>query len=182
MPSRYIHKAYQIDTNMINARQTLPSMNKLEKWGDDEVIRIDMSEIALNEASAGKNSVRTKKAQSHIYSLTKSTTPQEQDMMSRIERIIFSAGADNANQKNDVEVIFNAWKYGRTLVSNDGGSKKQPGGILGNATKLWKIGIKVLRDSEAVKEVEAAIEKRDRMAQLVFESTGEPLPAWVGND
>ena len=92
MPSRYIYKRYQIDTNRINARQKLETMNKLEKWDDDGVIDIQMSEVAMNEASSGDSSQRSQKAMGHIFSYTASTTPQETDRMREIESIIFPEG------------------------------------------------------------------------------------------
>lgn len=182
MPFRFVGRTYQIDTNMINAKKKLASMNKLEKWASDGVIEIIMSEVAMKEASSGLNVARKEKAYSHIYSLTKSTTQEEQQRMKRIECIVFPEGAKDQNQKNDVEIIFNALKYGRTLISNDGGSKRQPDGILGHSQELRKLGVKILRDAEAVNEVEKLIATRDENSRLVAQKSGEQLPKWVGKD
>jgi len=173
---------YQLDTNVINARQKLSSMNLLEKWANDGVILIDMSEVAQNEASSGSCITRKYKAQSHIYTSTKITTPDELTMFSKIEKVVFPDGVKNQNESNDVEIIFNAWKYGRTLISNDGGSRRQPEGILGHKNELKRLGINVINDTEAVKEVQMLIQNRDNMAQLISQKTGKSLPVWVGKD
>jgi len=182
MPSRYIYKRYQIDTNRINARQKLETMNKLEKWADDGVIDIQMSEVAMYESSSGGSSQRSQKAMGHIFSYTASTTPQETDRMREIESIIFPEGCKDQNQRNDVEIVFNAGKYVMTLITEDGASKKQSGGILDAQSELQKIGIRVLRDTEAIAEIEQSIRDRDQMAQRINEEYDHDLPDWVNRD
>ncbi len=61
---------FHIDTNMINAREKLPAMSQLEKWADDEVILINMSNVSFSEAQQGKNAKRIKKALSQIFTLS----------------------------------------------------------------------------------------------------------------
>jgi len=165
MPKRYIYKRYHIDANRINARQNLEAMNKLEKWAEDGVIDIEISQVAMNEASAGGSPQRAHEAMGHIFSYTASTTSQETDRRSDIESLVFPDGCKDQNQKNDVEIVFNAEKYGLTLITADGASKNQPGGILGAQLQLQRIGIKVLRDIEAIAEIELAILDRDQMAR-----------------
>lgn len=182
MPRRLLYESFQIDTNRINSRQRLPYMNKLERWEDDGVIHIDMSLVAHREALAGADRQRGRKAHSRIYTLTYADTPPEQERLRRIERILFPSGARTANERNDIEIVFNAGKYGRILVTADGASRQQPGGILGNRTALERLGIRVMADSEAVAHVEGLIEGRDRFAREVARFTREPLPGWVGKD
>jgi len=61
---------FHIDTNMINARGKLPAMTQLERWAEEGVILINMSNISFCEAQEGNNISRTKKALSQIFTLT----------------------------------------------------------------------------------------------------------------
>jgi hypothetical protein len=125
--------ALHIDTNLINAKQKLTSINKLEKWAADEVIVINMSSIAHGEAQADGNPLRTRKANEQIFT---ATSPERDDLHRRIAEALFPKGIRNQNQENDVSIVREASKYGAILVTADGGSKSQPGGILGNRDKL----------------------------------------------
>ena len=67
--------------------------------------------------------------------------------------------------------------------TNDGGSRRQPGGILGNREKLLsQLGIQVLTDEEAVRLIRELIEERDSRERERSSITGQPLPQWVGRD
>lgn len=44
---------FHIDTNVINARGKLASMNQIEKWASDEVILVHMSSVSFAEAQQG---------------------------------------------------------------------------------------------------------------------------------
>ncbi len=173
---------FHIDTNRINAGGKLENMNKLEKWENDEVITIYMSETAHSEARAGGNQQRSKKATAHIFSISSITTSDERNMFHKIERMLFPDGGKTENQKNDVDIVFNASKYNCILITSDGGSKRQPGGILGNRKKLGALGIRVLTDEEAVELVESEIKKRDEIYRNIASHTGQKLPWWVGKD
>ena len=61
-----------IDANLINARQKLTAVNRLERWAEDEVILINMSSTAHGEALAGNDHRRTRKAYQQIYTATPS--------------------------------------------------------------------------------------------------------------
>ena len=183
MPERSLYWVwFQIDTNRINSAGRLDSMNQLEAWARDDVVHIDMSAVARGEAVGRGSGPRAEKAHGYIFSETLASTPDEQEQIRQIERILFPAGANSQNQRNDVEIVFNALKYTRILVTNDGDSKSQPGGILGHATELNALGIRVMRDSEAVRYVRDLLAQRDANAREVAELTGEPLPHWVGKD
>jgi hypothetical protein len=183
MPERSLYWVwFHIDTNRINSSGQLDSMNQLEAWAREGVINIDMSAVAQQEAVGRGSGRRAEKAHSYIFSETLANTPDEQEEMRQIEQILFPAGVNNQNQRNDVEIVFNALKYTRILVTNDGDSKSQPGGILGHATELKALGIRVMRDSEAVLYVRDLLSERDEMAREVADRTGEPLPHWVGKD
>ncbi len=79
-------------------------------------------------------------------------------------------------------MVFNAYKYERILITDDGGSRRQSGGILGNRERLRSLGIQVMRDNEAVELVKHRIIERDEFARRIASKTGEPLPDWVGKD
>lgn len=182
MPSRSVYQSFHLDTNRINSREALANMNQLEQWCENGVILLEMSQAAHAEAKAGGDIRRTRKALRHIFSMTMNLTKVERDKWEQIEDTLSPGGAQTAAQKNDVEIVFNAWKYKRVLVTADGGSKTQPGGILGNRARLEELGVRVMADNEAVARVGEAIRVRDENAQWVSKRTGDPLPPWVRAD
>ena len=183
MINRFVVLMFHIDTNRINARQKLENMNRLESWARNDVVMLDMAEVTLNEATAGNNPQRTAKAMNLIYSETLATTPNDKKMLTTIEQILFPDGADDDNKRNDVELIFNAAKYERILITNDGGSRRQPKGILGNRVSLKRaVGVKILTEVEAVALVERKILARDALCRRRAELEGTPIPDWVGKD
>ncbi len=182
MPIRNIRLTYHIDTNRINARQKLDAMNQLEYWQDRGVINLEMSEVAMIEASSNQSSPRAKKAQMNIFSYTSNNTKEDENKLKEIELTIFPNGCKDQNQRNDVAVVYNASKYGHILITADGDSKKQPGGILGAKAALRKLGISVLRDTEAIEVIREAILSRDKIAYQVNDITSIELPEWVGKD
>ena len=115
---RRIYRYFQIDANRINSSGRLEYMNQLEKWHKDKVIKIKMAQPAQDEAAHGSRD-RAKKAYRYIFTMTESHTPEEAGLLKFIECILFPQGASAQNEKNDVEIVFNAWKYGHTLVTND---------------------------------------------------------------
>jgi len=179
---RNVFLDFHIDTNRINAKSCLKYMNILERWYENDVIYIEMAEVAQNEAANRGSSLRSEKAYSYIATETLARTPDEFRMLRQIIEVLFPNGIKSTNEKNDVEIVFNAWKYGRILVTDDGGSKKQPGGILGSRGKLSTLGIKVLRDYEAVELVKEKIIQRDQSALKVASCKKDPIPQWVGKD
>ena len=61
MPERYVYLDFHIDTNRINAKSRLDFMNILEHWYENDVIFLEMAEVAQNEATKSQNSIRTEK-------------------------------------------------------------------------------------------------------------------------
>lgn len=177
---RYIRRCFQIDANRINSSGRLEYMNILEKWRKDKVIRIMMAQPAQDEAAHGSRG-RAKKAYGYVFSMTKSR-PEDTELRKSIENAIFPKGASTQNEKNDIEVVFHARKYGCILVTNDGRSRRQPGGILGNRGKLIALGVQVLTDDEAVALVRKLIRERDACECERSDISGQPLPEWVGCD
>lgn len=179
---RFVNVAFQIDTNRINARRSLPDMNQLEAWHEAGVILMQMSQVAQVEARSGSSTQRSKKAISYIFSISHCDTSHEEADLKAIEEAIFQGGAATESERHDVEIAFNAQKYGAVLVTNDGLSKRQPRGILGGRAALARIGVQVMTDSEAVAYVRQKIAERDERMRLRAERDGTPLPEWVGAD
>jgi hypothetical protein len=178
---RYVWLEFHVDTNKINARNNVKYMNALEYWHENDVIYIEMSEVAQKEAARGGNPYRFEKA--HTYAATETlASSADKQIINQIGKAIFPQGIKFQRQRNDVQIVFNAGKYEKILVTNDGGSKRQPGGILGNREKLRLLGIQVMRDSEAVELVKHKIIERDEFARKIVSRTGAPLPDWVGKD
>jgi hypothetical protein len=150
-----------IDTNLINARQKLAAVNQLEKWYADGIIMINMAGTARGEALAGRDVARSRKANQQIFTLTP-PVPIDSARFKAIESALFPDGAKDENQRNDVRIVADAIHYAAILVTNDGGSKSQPGGILGNRDALRKrFALRILSADEAVEVVRKAIRERD---------------------
>lgn len=100
-----------------------------------------------------------------------------------IEGVLFPDGAKDENQKNDVRIVPDAIHYVAILVTQDGGSKSQPGGILGNRDTFAKrFAIRILTPDEVVAFVQEKIGERDEFNRQVVREFGGELPAWTGED
>lgn len=169
-----------IDTNLINARQKLAAVNQLERWHQDGVILINMSSTAHAEAQADGNVMRTRKANQNIFTGTDPLNSPD-PLYQRIESALFPDGARDENQRNDVRIVCEAAKYAAILVTGDGGSKTQPGGILGNRHKLRDY-VQILSPDEAVDFVCQKIHERDEFNIRFVKEFGGELPPWTGRD
>ena len=182
MPPRMLYTPiFHIDTNLINSRSKLHTMNQMEKWADDGVILVHMSGVSFKEAQAGRNAVRTEKALSYIFTMTDEIISSNDPMFRRIEAALFPSGAKSDGERNDVKIVYEADYYGAILVTRDGGSRTQPGGILGNRQKLKDL-VQILSDTEAVEFVRRKINDRDEFNSRVEQEYGYPLPEWTGLD
>ena len=170
-----------IDTNLINTRQKLLAVNQLEKWYEDRVIIINLSSTSRNEALNGNYVPRIRKVNKQIYTTTPPVEPSDPNF-SKVERALFSDGARDNNQRNDVRIVCDAIKYQAILVTNDGGSKKQPGGIIGNREKLKKLIEYIFTPDEAVTYIRKKIKERDERNIQFAKKFGEELPSWTGKD
>lgn len=184
MPGRFVHLLFFIDTNRINARKGLPYMNQLEEWHKNGVIDIEMPIEAFQEATIGKNTQRNAKAKSYPRAIVTETMQVKYERAyQEVENMLFPLGAQSQNQQYDVMIVFNAIYYRAILVTNDGDSRRQPNGILGNREKLTtRFGVQIIRDSEAIALVKEKIRERDQLARAIAERTGDPLPEWVETD
>lgn len=175
---RMLYILLHIDTNLINAKQKLAAVNQLEKWAADEVILMNMSGTAHAEARADGHPLRTRKANQQIFT----ATPVARDeLYYKIADALFPQGLINQNQENDVSIVHEAAKYQAILVTSDGASKSQPGGILGNRDKLHGL-VKILSPEEVVEFVRNKIRERDEFNARVAQQIGADLPEWTGKD
>jgi hypothetical protein len=180
MEPRLLRLMLHIDTNLINARQKLDAVIRLETWYADGVVLINMSSTAHSEAKAGNDELRTRKANQQIFTMTQPGDSTDRTYR-MIESALFPDGAKDDNQRNDVRIVFEAAKYGAILVTGDGGSKAQPGGILGNREKLKGL-VRIVSPDEAVAFVQEKIRERDEFNARVVHEYGGELPAWTGAD
>lgn len=180
MEPRMVRLILHLDTNLINARQKLDAVNRLEKWYEDGVVLINMSSTAYGEAKAGYDELRARKADRQIFTMTR--PGDSTDRAYRIiERALFPDGAKDDNQRNDVRIVFEAAKYGAVLVTGDGGSRTQQGGILGNREKLKDV-VRIMSPDESVAFVQEKIRERDEFNARVVRECGGELPVWTGAD
>jgi hypothetical protein len=157
-------------------------MNEIERWRRDDVVEVLMPATAQAEASRGSQS-RADKAREYVFTESRPWATDEQQQLIAIEHVLSPAGARSANERNDVDIVFNAAKYGAILVTADGGSASQPGGILGNRRELHRLlNLQIMSDAEAVAHIRHRIAERDKIAELAAKTTGSPLPSWVGAD
>jgi hypothetical protein len=171
-----------IDTNLINARQKPPAVNRLEKWYADRVILINMAGTARAEALAGGDVRRTQKANQQIFTMTP-PAPVGSERFKAIESVLFPDGAQDGNQRNDIRIVAGAIHYAAILVTNDGDSKSQPGGIRGHRDELRKrIALNILSADEAVEFVQEKIRERDGFNRQLVQEFGGVLPEWTGQD
>lgn len=171
---------FNIDTNLINARQRLDAVNQLERWYRDEVILINMSATAYLEAQTDGDRGRTRKANEQIYTAT-APVDRNDPLFKRVERALFPQGTKDENQRNDVRIVSEAAKYQAILVTADGASRSQPGGILGNRDELAGL-VQIMSPDEAVAFVRNKILERDDFNRRVAEQIGGELPSWTGHD
>jgi hypothetical protein len=138
-----------LDTNRINARNKCDHMNELEHLASQGLCDLLMPKIAWEEAEAGNNMDRKDKTWEY-YFIGLTHTDSQKFWYKKIENIVFPNCATNQKEINDIWILVTARKINYPLVTNDGDSKAQPRGILGNRERLREIGVSVLRDYEAV--------------------------------
>jgi hypothetical protein len=153
----------------------------LEEWARRDVVSLELSLVARNEVLKTGHPLFEQKAYRYIATETLAHTREEMRLLGRIAGILFPEGFRTGSERNDVEIVFNAHKYCAFLVTADGGSKAQPGGILGHAAALRALNIRVMTGQEAVAFVRERILVRDQRLWFRHEH-GQPLPEWVGRD
>jgi hypothetical protein len=174
--------SFHLDANRINVRQQLPDINQLEAWDRAGVVSLELSIVARDEVLRTGHPAYEQKALRYLATETLADTSDERRLVRQIAAILFPGGLRTAGERNDVLIVFNAYKYCAYLVTADGGSKNEPGGILGHAAALRALNIRVMPGQEAVASVRERIAVRDRSAMFRHERLGHPLPEWVGGD
>lgn len=170
-----------IDTNLINSRGKVEAMNRLERWAEDGLIAMNISDTGLSEALAGNDAQRTRKALAQIYTINNTSPDTSDPIYQKIESALFPGGAKTQNQRNDVAIVREAAKWNAILVTSDGGSKSQPGGILGNREKIRDY-VRIMTADEAVAFVRDKINERDQFNLRVAREYRGELPEWTGKD
>lgn len=181
-PHRTVHGNYMIDSNSINARHKDEHMERIARWRENRVVEVIMPDAVVKEMQPYP--LGAKEAANYIYEIAQ---PGEVDLPEDIRQAVFPDGyskdpEEKAGQENDVRILASARKYGRTLITTDGASKRQPGGMLGHAADLAKVDVTVMRPEEAVAQIERLIQKRDELEREMAELEGSPVPEWVGKD
>jgi hypothetical protein len=120
IPRKVLGQQFFLDANRVNANGKLPSVNQLEKWHADGVIRLKFPEYAQHEAEASGDARRTNKARNYCIPQTHITSDEERERLRRIERIIFGDVQVSSQDKNDALNVFTAHKYFGILVTADG--------------------------------------------------------------
>ena len=173
---------FAIDANRINSRQKLAHMNRLEKWDEDGIISILMPETAHSEARQGRDLARRLKTSFNIFTMNTLENSSERELRREVAEILSPGQQPDRNTANDIDIIVNAHKYGCILITADGGSRRQPGGILGHKEQLRALRIMVVTDSEAVAMVEERIRRRDEAEIKLAHVEGREPAWWVGQD
>ena len=150
---------FLLDANRINARQQVPEMNELECLQSRGLVVLLMAGPADEEARVG-SAIRAKKVDTYVTLDTKAGVGTQFDGREMIEQIVFPAGALLPNEINDVHILEVARQTRVPLITNDGASKNQPGGMLGNADKLLTLGITVISATAALAHVHVRLRER----------------------
>jgi hypothetical protein len=79
------------------------------------------------------------------------------------------------NQRNDVRTVCEAAKYSAILITADGASTAQPGGILGNRHKLSGF-VRIMTPEEAVSHIETEIREREEFNREMAKWIKAELP------
>ena len=138
-----------LDANRINAKKKCVHMNELEKLAEQGKCELLMPRPAWEEAEVGNDDRRKHKTWNYFF-VGPEKTRRQKYWHQALERIVFPDGAKSPNDENDLWILVTAREMNYPLITNDGDSKRQPGGILGNASALANVGVSVIRDYEAV--------------------------------
>ena len=126
-----------------------PKMNELEALASQGLCTLLMPKNAWDEAEAGTDIKRKEKTWEYFF-IEPVRNDSQRFWFNEIEKIVFPDGAKTTNEINDIWILVTAKEMNYPLVTNDGNSKTQPGGLLGNRDRLEKFGVNVLLDYEAV--------------------------------
>lgn len=115
--TRFVYVQLMLDTNAINARQSDPDLNQIERWRANEVVLVVMSSHSSGEARAGGNAVRAAKAVSYVYSYIGDRNDEERVRKQAMAAVLSPKGVRTDAERNDVDICFHAHKYKAILVT-----------------------------------------------------------------
>lgn len=143
---------FLLDANACNALQRIDELNELERMAQAGVIDLLYTETTWDEAQFGSLDRRHKLTDFMFIGLPSDEQNRDlqQPWREEIARLVFPAGVRTDNQRRDVEALLTVRMSGGCFVTSDGGSKNQPGGILGHKLQLAGLGIEVLNYNEAL--------------------------------
>ena len=171
---------FHLDANRINGRGRLVYVNELEMWRDLGIIMLGLSEVIHGEVILNdKDGRRGAKARMETRTETLISNPEEKRLFHRIELVLFGEkGPRNQNESNDVEALFNAKKYHRTFVTDDGSGGRERG-ILTHREELADLGIPIVTDHEAVLDVRKVLRVKAHNMSEICSFLGKPQPEWI---
>ncbi len=143
---------FLIDANQINACRHVDEMNELERLQALGMVELLMPAPADDEARVGSAN-RANKVDTYFTLDARAGQGTMFDRREEIEQIVFPAGALLQNEINDVHILEVARHTRLPLITRDGASKSQPGGMLGNADALLALGITVVTAATALAKV-----------------------------
>jgi hypothetical protein len=155
-------------------------MNRLEAWNRAGLIGLIVPETAFHEARVGLRP--NPAARPRIFAVNTLQSREGLALESRILTVLSGEEAPNIQTRNDAAILANAHKYGCILVTADGASRKQPGGILGHKQELAALNVGVMSDAEAVELVLERIRRRDEAEVNLARVQGRAPAEWVGRD
>ncbi|MCX6359788.1 MAG: hypothetical protein NT029_08285 [Armatimonadetes bacterium] len=190
------------DANCVNARGKDANLSRLEQWARDGVITLQWCATSADEACAGAGEAAESRRMkvmdtrkpldggrtlqtvaTQLQWITDEPSQGENVILSKVQNVLVHNRALTIQDKTDIDIIFEAWKYKLILITNDGDSNRQPRGILGSAADLRReLGVRVMRPADAVGHTRSAINNRDEYARSWADETGNALPEWVGRD
>lgn len=148
------HLCFFLDANCVNAKQLNEHLNELEQLRQDGLITLIYSDAAFNEAEF-RNTLRAEKAAGFSYTSIEPEFGENPEVKAAIEAVLFPDGPKFQNHRNDVLAVYHAERLQWPLITMDGASRTQPGGILGRAAELRTLGVEVITPAEAVARVRA---------------------------
>lgn len=154
----HLELCFFLDANCVNARQRVQALNELEQWRERGAITLIYSNTTHAEAAFG-NPRREEKVSDFTWTEL-NESGENPEVHRAIEAILYPVGPKNQNEKNDVLAVYQAERLRWPLITLDGASKSQPGGILGRAAMLAKLGVEVLTPEQALSRVKARVENQ----------------------
>jgi len=172
---------FVIDTCLVNTKAKNSHMNAFEKWERDGIITA-YSTKGLWEETRGTPFYKKATGRSSLHAKSCDESENER-LRQRIQEIVFPQGTKSPNDRVDVEAIRVSKVWGAIFVTNDGASRRQPGGILGARDRLHQeIGVQIMRAQEAAELIKRRIVGRDDLEAWAAARENRPLAEWYQKD